>query len=382
MAAEPSSPSMIKRAARLLLRITLTLAVIAGAAAGVYVGQGYFQARADAVPAPEAAPLTRVAVTALTPSDGFAQTRSFVGQVEPARTVQTSFELPGQLATITVDEGDIVRAGDTLATQNTDLILAEQAQLVSSRDAIAAQLDFASQRLDRATALLDRGFASQEQLDQAIAAEDELTARIRELNAALGTIDIRLSKSTLTAPFDGRITRRFVDGGEAMNPGQPVLEIVQTSAPLIRVGLPLSLDPASLQTAQIALAGAQIPAEFITLRPDIDPITRTRTALYRPTAPLNAAFGQTVEVAINTQVTADGTWVPLDSLKEGERGQWTLLVLDDSDIVRRANAVVVHADDARVFVRGSFPPGTRIVDAGTQRVVPGQRVLPMPVQEG
>ncbi|MEM9855289.1 MAG: efflux RND transporter periplasmic adaptor subunit [Pseudomonadota bacterium] len=363
--------------ARLTIRLVITLVVIGGAGAAVYFGQQFLEDRAAAQPAPEAAPLTSVAVRPLTREEGYRQMRAFVGQIEPQKTVLASFELPGKLTDITVDEGAAVRAGQLIAAQDVDLLTAEQSQLVSSREAIEAQLDFALQRLERAESLLDSGFASQERVDQAVSSRDELNARIREIDARLANLEIRIAKSKLYAPFDGRVTRRFVDGGEALNPGQSVLEIVQTEAPLVRVGVPLSLSAESLRNAEVFLGGAAFRAEFVTLRPDIDPTTRTRTALYRPTEPIPAAFGQTAEIRIETIIETPGTWVPVKSLKEGTRGQWTLLVLDEEDIVQRASALIIHAETDRVFVDGSFPNGTRIIDAGPQRVVPGQRVIPI-----
>ncbi|MEM6728538.1 MAG: efflux RND transporter periplasmic adaptor subunit [Pseudomonadota bacterium] len=362
---------------RLTIRLTVTLIVLAGAGAGVYFGQQALAERAAAVPAPEAAPLTSVAVTPLTLEDGYRQVRAFVGQIEPQKTVQASFELAGKVVEIAVDEGETVMAGALIAAQDVDLLEAERGALLSSREAIEAQLAFALQRLERAEALLESGFASQERLDQAISSRHELDARIREIDANLATLDIRIEKAKIYAPFAGRVTRRFVDGGEAVAPGQSIMEIVESAAPLMRVGVPLSLDEASLRSAELTVGGRTFGAELIALRPDIDPVTRTRTALFQPTETIPAAFGQTAEIRLDTVVEAQGTWVPVKSLQEGARGQWTLLVLNDDDIVQRATALVVYAESDRVFVQGSFPPGTRMIDAGPQRVVPGQQVIPL-----
>ena len=364
----------LRQALRLTLRVVITLVVIGGAGAAVFYGQSFLEARAAAVPEPKAAPLTIVSVRELELRNGYRQTRAFVGQIEPQRTVAVSFELAGKLIDIAVDEGDEVETGQRIASQDVDLLTAEQSQLQSSREALEAQLDFALQRLERAESLLESGFASQERLDQAVSSRDELAARIRETDARLETIAIRLEKSTIEAPFDGRVTRRFLDGGEALSPGQTVLEIVETEAPLVRVGVPLSLAPESLRDAVLVLNGEEFEAEFLTLRPDIDPTTRTRTALYRPTSPIPAPCGQTAEIRVETDVAAKGTWVPVASLKEGARGQWTLLVINQANVVQRATALVIYAETDRVFVQGSFPEGTRMIEEGPQRVVPGQRV--------
>lgn len=359
-----------------IFSLALTLSIVGGAGMAVFYGQDWLQARAAAQPEPEAAPLVSVSVRALEQEDSYSQTRYFVGQIEPQKTVSASFELAGQLARIDVDEGDAVTKGQLLAKQDVDLLEAERTALLSSREGTQAQLDFNMQQVERATALLDRGFASQERLDAAIATKDELTARIREIEANLASVEIRLEKSELRAPFDGRITQRFVDGGEALSPGQAVLQVIETTAPLVRVGVPLGLDEATLRGTEVIVEGQAYAADLVTLRPDIDAVTRTRTALFALQEAPAFAFGRTAQVAVETQVSTQGTWVPIDSLKEGTRGQWTLLVLNEDDVVERATALILHAESDRVFVQGSFPNGTRMIESGTQRVVPGQSVTP------
>ena len=77
---------------------------------------------------------------------------------------------------------------------------------------------------------------------------------------------------------------------------------------------------------------------------------------------------------IEESVEAAGIWVPTTSLKEGVRGQWTMLVVDAENVVRQASVEILHAESTRVFVRGAFPAGMRLIDAGPQRVTVGQRV--------
>ncbi|MEO0938746.1 MAG: efflux RND transporter periplasmic adaptor subunit [Pseudomonadota bacterium] len=375
MTRKTDKPSLIRRIARAILRTTVTLAVIAGAAFAVQFGASELTQRANAAPAPDAAPAIPVAATPIRRETGYDIARSFIGQVEPQKTVTLSFELPGQLAEIAADEGDRIMAGDLVAAQDTSLLEAERRQLGASRTALAAQLLFAEQTVTRNSELNDRGFASQAALDGAIAARDELQARIAEIDAGLANVDIRLRKAQLLAPFDGRVTTRLVDGGEALGAGQPVLELVEDRAPFVRVGVPLDLDASVLAEAQIDIAGQTHLATLVTLRPDVDPVTRTRTALFRIDADTQPAFGQTARLLVTERVAADGIWVPLTALKEGVRGQWTLLTVDPEEIVRAATVEVLHARTDAVFVRGGFPEGTMLIDDGPQRVTVGQRVI-------
>lgn len=366
--------SALRKAGLLLGRIVLTAAVVTGAGIAVYLGSTELSNRAEAAPTPEAAPTLPVSATPFAVEPGYEITRVFVGQVEPQRTVSVSFELDGQLDQIMVDEGDTVTKGQELATQDTALLKAEQAQLVASKTATQAQLRLALQTLDRVEKLTEQGHTSQSGLDEALSHVDELRARIAETEAALRGVAIRIGKSKLVAPFDSRVTERLVDGGESLGGGQPILELVQLNAPQLRVGVPLDLDQADLQDGDIQIGTERFEANLVTLRPDIDPVTRTRTAIFEIETQAQPAFGQTARLMLTEHISTPGIWVPTTSLKEGTRGQWTVLSVDAQQTVRALAVHVLHAESDRAFVSGAFPDDAYLIDQGPQRVTVGQRV--------
>lgn len=371
---EPIRRSLFSRLLRATFRLGVTVSVIAVASAAVFFGTSKLTHRADAVPAPDTASVTPVSVTPITSESQYTVDRVFIGQVEPQRSANVSFELNGTLDRILVDEGDEVAKGQLLVTLDIALLKVERDRLTASRDAIDAQLSFAQKTVGRNTKLVEQGFTSQARLDEALAQQDELSSRIGELDAALHDVTVRIEKSSIEAPFAGQITSRHVDGGETLRSGELVLGMVEVVSPQVRIGIPLDVAPTLLSDVEIEIAGERHQAELATLRPDIDPITRTRTALFDLKNEPDIAFGQTARVHVIEPVQSAGTWVPTTSLKEGNRGQWTLLVADVQKTVRLATVEVLHAEDDRVFVRGAFPDGTVLIDQGPQRVTLGQRV--------
>ncbi len=369
-----ANKSLLSRLVRGTVRLGLTVSVVAVAAAAVYFGASELTRRADAVPAPDAATVTPVSVIPIRQEKTYTVDRVFIGQVEPQRSANVSFELNGTLDEILVDEGDKVAKGQLLATLDIALLEAERDRLTASRDAIAAQLEFAQKTVERNTKLIQQGFTSQARLDEAVALQDELRSRIGELDAGLREVTLRIEKSSIEAPFAGQVTSRNVDGGETLRSGELVLGMVEVVSPQVRIGIPLDVDPELLSEVEIDVAGESYRAILATLRPDIDPVTRTRTALFDLTDKPDVAFGQTARVHILDPVESAGTWVPTTALKEGARGQWTLLVADAQKTVRLASVEVLHAENDRVFVRGAFPDGTVLIDQGPQRVTVGQRV--------
>jgi multidrug efflux pump subunit AcrA (membrane-fusion protein) len=114
--------------------------------------------------------------------------------LEGNRRVVQHFE-GGIVDEILVDEGDVVKAGQPLATLDTSLLEAERTRLTANQSALEAQLRFARQTVERLSKLNDQGFASQAGLDEALARSDELVSRIAEVEAALTSNAIQTEKS-------------------------------------------------------------------------------------------------------------------------------------------------------------------------------------------
>ena len=366
---DPKRPGFIKR----LAVLTVTVIVIGGAGAAVLLGSQALATRAAEVPSPDAAVVTPVSVTSASFENGYTTRRRFLGQIEPATDAVLSFELGGKLATLSVGEGDRVARNDVLARLDTALLEAERQRLTASRSASEAQLKFAEQRLKRAQDLQAQGFASQEVLDQALASRDELASRIAQIDASLLTVQINIKKSVLRAPFDGRVGAQDVDPMETLGAGQAVLTLIETTTPQVRVGLPLHLSAKDIAQVKIDVDGVTYDAQLDQLRPDIDPSTRTRTALFALETDVEFAFGQSATLLLDTVVEGTGIWIGLDALQQGSGSVWTVLVVED-DIVRTAAVDVLHLQGDRAFVRGSFAEGAQLIQSGAHRVVPGQRV--------
>lgn len=367
-------PKPMRRLLNRTVPALLTTATIAGAGFAVMSGSAFLNARAEGTDLAVAAEPTPVTVRALRLEPGFSSTRSFLGQVEPAQTADLSFELAGKLTEIAVEEGDSVQRGDVLARQDTGLLEAELTRLQASRAALEAELAFADAALARRAALKERGFSPAESFDQAQATRNALAARIRETDAAMDATRLRIAKSTLHAPFDGRIGARVQDTGATVAAGQPVLRVLQDGTAVIRVGLPVWTDVAESADLTVAIAGTEVAARVIGTRPDIDPATRTRTVLLEAALPSGASFGQTVTMTLPRQVEETGAWVPVQALREGAQGVWTVYTVDAASRVRPAAVEILHMDAERAYVRGSFQDGDQLIAVGPHRVTPGQIV--------
>ncbi|MEM9048663.1 MAG: efflux RND transporter periplasmic adaptor subunit [Pseudomonadota bacterium] len=376
----PRKPSRIRTVLTRIATVLITLAVVSGALALLVSGREVLANRAAETEQPAAAPRMVVEATRLAPQTGYAVTRRFTGQIEAAQVTRLGFESPGTLDEILVDEGDRVAKGQLLAAMDLRLLNAERAQLSASKNALEAQAELARRTEKRRNALNDRGFASDQSLDTIALSLVELQARISEVDAALASVDIRLDKARMRAPFDATVSARERDPGVSLAAGQPVLSLMEDGTRQFRVGVSPDLagDLSAGQTLEVYFGNRPVRARLTSILPDLDPATRTRMLLLALQDEALPAFGTVGELRLSQQIRSPGFWLPLGALRDGPRGLWQVMAVVEEGAAYRvvSEAVeILHAEEDRVFVRGTLTTDTRIITGGPHRVVPGQRVL-------
>ena len=160
-----------------------------------------------------------------------------------------------------------------------------------------------------------------------------------------------------------------------MNAGQAILRLVESDQIEARIGVPESVA-SSLEPGdeyQILWEGRSNAAVLKTVLPEINPATRTLTAVFT-LSNQRLPLGAVVELALETQVPTPGYWLPLTALTESDRGLWGVFVIRDDSSVERRLVEIIHAEANQAYVRGTLNPGERVVKTGVQRIVPGQRV--------
>lgn len=384
-------------------------------------------------PPTEPSPPLRVTAMTLEAANAYSVSRVYTGEVAAGRTSELGFEQSGELVEIAVDRGDRVDAGQLLARLDSRRLEAQRRQLVAQRDGAAArlaelrngprrediataaatvqdleqQLELERLRQQRRQVLYSEGAISQEDRDvvafNAEALAERLTAarsqlaelqagtrpeqiaaqqaEVEQLEARLIDIDLAIEKTAIFAPFAGAIAMRQVDEGTVVSAGQVVLKLVEQAAPEVEVGLPAEVV-AGLRLGQgqsFEIGGQQQTGTLVAILPDIDPLTRTQTVVFR-LRDVGASLlpEQLATVAIAQTVATEGFWLPLTALTQGERGLWAAYALVPAEPegfrVQQRDVELLHTAGERAFVRGLVEAGDRIVTDGLQRLVPGQIV--------
>ena len=334
---------------------------------------------------------TTVAVTEARQQTHYSAIRQYAGRTVPRRSAALAFRHGGAIAELHVDAGVEVATGDLLASLDTasfaarvDQADADAALADANLAALRADVELARQTEQRFRRLHESGHLSTQRYDEyrlsLTAKRAQLrvaAANLKSRHAALAAARITLEETQIKAPFDGVIQSRELDEGAQVAPGEPVLRLVEIGQFEVHVGIPERFALA-LETGTdypVVWQNTELAGRLRTTLPEVDPQTRTVTAIFDldPAQPI--PLGAVVAVNVVRQVESPGYWLPLSALNAADRGLWSVYVVNDQATLERRVVEVVHTETDRAYVRGSIEPGDRVVMSGVQRVVAGQRVI-------
>ncbi|MBI4418206.1 MAG: efflux RND transporter periplasmic adaptor subunit [Ignavibacteriales bacterium] len=140
------------------------------------------------------------------------------GYVVAQRKAAVASKATGRLEYLGVIEGDRVMKNQVLARiENTDI----RAQLDQARANLKlneAELHDATQTLERARQLLEKGLVPQADYDAAEARYRRVLAGIDVAKAAIAGAEVALENTLIRAPFDGTVLTKNADVGEMVAP--------------------------------------------------------------------------------------------------------------------------------------------------------------------
>lgn len=140
-------------------------------------------------------------------------------------------------------------------------------------------------------------FASRTQIDQAGHALEQARSRIRQ-------IDTKLRDTASVAPFDGVIVTKYVEVGDTVQPGQPLLGYEDVQLLQIVADIPTrlvsTLHEGDTVTARIDAINARLNVQVANIFPKADPVKHTIRVKFNLTQDVIVAAGTYAEVLIPT----------------------------------------------------------------------------------
>jgi len=285
----------------------------------------------------------------------------------------------GQVTRVLVEPGQWVRAGQALAIIDRSVQNQEAAQLAANIEVAQADLRLAQNELDRAQALVGRGFISQADLDRKRATRDAAAARVRVAQATLGAARARIGRLEVRAPTGGLVLARNVEVGQVVSAGSGALfrlaeggqmemlaRLPQTDLARLSVGVPVTVTPVgSSQSYQ---------GNVWQVQPVIDP--QTRQGVARILIPYNAQLrpGGFASAEIRAG-SVSAPLLPESAVLTDDEGSYVLIVGENNTVARRP-VRIGNVTDRGVVIAEGLSGNEQVVESAGAFLNPGERIRP------
>jgi membrane fusion protein (multidrug efflux system) len=290
------------------------------------------------------------------------------GRIEAIQAVELRPDEQGRIVELLFAEGQAVAAG-------TPLVRIDDALLRAQAERARADRDLAQQQLERVRRLRAENAASPADLER-------VEAAARSADAALGVLELQIARSTVRAPFAGRVGQRFVSAGDYVTTATPLLTL-QTTDPqhaVIEVPERYAGDLRRGQTVTFAVA-AHPGRTFRAVVEFIDPVVQpeSRTIVVKARAPnpdqlLKA--GMFIEARLATATRTDAIVVPEDAVQPSRTANVVWAVVDGKASRRLVELGTRSAGVVEIL--SGVTEGEQVVVGGLERMAEGMPVAPQP----
>ncbi|ENO1892852.1 efflux RND transporter periplasmic adaptor subunit [Vibrio vulnificus] len=254
----------------------------------------------------------------------------FDGVVQPVNQGTVAAQTSGTVVALNVDVNDFVKQGTVLleisAVQQSAALDSALAQLSSAK----AQNSEAQAQVKRFRQLMPKGAISQDQMDAAESRARSSAAAVKSAEAAVAQAKESLGYTSVTAPYDGVVTKRFVELGETVAPGMPLLS-----------GFSLQQLRVETQIPQNYRAYVKEPTQFVIDNGAGEQVSPRSFNLFQYADSASHSFPIRLNLPENQENFVPGSWVKT----RFTYGQRALLLVPKQAVIRRAELSVVYRLD-------------------------------------
>ena len=170
-----------------------------------------------------------------------ARERVWDGRVEAVNQATVSAQTSGRIAELPFDVNDFVDAGDVVMRFTDTEQKAALSRAEASSQEARARLAEASQAFERFSKMIENNSVSQSQLDQSRANRDAAQARLNAARSGVETAQEQLEYTVVRAPYAGIVSKRHVELGELVSPGQPLISGLSLQQLRVNIDVPQSM---------------------------------------------------------------------------------------------------------------------------------------------
>lgn len=308
-----------------------------------------------------------------------------VGTVQTIASVAVKSRIDGQIAEVTVHDGQYVKAGDPVLLLDSRAAQAQVRQVEAQLARDRAQLTNAKRDVERFAPLVAKDFVSRQQYDTAATNSLALEASVKADEAALENAKVLLTYYTITAPMDGRLGTISLKAGSNVKANDvPILTINQTKPIWVGFSLAQSDFPAVRRAMEAGTVEVDVAAPGDSEAPEKGRIEFFENAIDTTTGTiaLKATFdnlqerlwpGEFVNVSVMLSIERDALVVPQAAVQVGQNNTYVFVVTADNTAELRPVQTSRTVNGKSVIDKG-LDAGEQVVTDGQLRLTNGTRV--------
>ena len=321
--------------------------------------------------------------------------REVVGRLVEVRRAMVAAEQPGRVVQVNAEEGDKVKADDTVLARIDDVwaslaLRTAEAELAQERASVLAEtarLNQAKRDLEFVTEVFESGSITQKELIDAEALVRERQASLAVAQATVLAASVQedrcredLSRLVVRAPFDGVVVRKMTEVGQWVTVGATVAEIISVGHVDALVDVPEEFVNHLNRGLEVEVWVESLAATVTGKVASITPMGSVSARTFPVKIRLNdrdGSFkpGMSVIAHVPTGKMLEQLTVPRDAVKRTASGTVVWVNLEGKAMPVGVKILFGVKDRFVVTPVGGGPPllpGARVVTEGAERLFPTQ----------
>ena len=290
------------------------------------------------------------------------------GEIEAVQSIMLRPEVDGRIVSILFREGDEVPQGAALFKVDDAELKAQVAQAQANRD-------LSAQALTRTRQLIADKASSQADLERA-----EATARSDQ--AQLDLLELRLSRTTVRAPFGGVTGQRKVSLGDYVTSSKDLVSLQTVNPERAAFQVPERYAERLRRGQRVAFRVAALPGqEFVGVVDFVDPVVQlpgrtitVKALVPNPKRALQA--GMYVDLRLAAEVRPNAVVVPEQAIVPIQGANFVFVVREGKASKRQVGLGIRAPGIAEI--RSGLDAGDTVVVGGQERLQDGMPVMAKP----
>ena len=297
---------------------------------------------------------------------------SFQGSIEADKNIVIYPEIPGLLKKIHITEGQQVTQGDLLAELS-------DGGLIDQFEQFKLQLKLAKTTYNRQKRLWNQKIGSEIQFLQAKTTFLSLQKSVSQMND-------QVTKTKITAPFDGIIDHIIADSGSNLSPGMtPILRVVNLDQMKVAAEIPEMHLPNIQKNTSAIVSVPVLGIQFNEVVANVGNFINPNNRSFRVEISINNQNGalkpnMTAEIKVNDYKNREAILVPIKDVLENQNGESYVYLLEVSDEANDIYKVVKtfvklgETSDNKIEIIEGLEAGDKIVEEGI-RLIKDQQLV-------